>query len=59
MKNFPMENLTELSPNELTAVQGGGVLTNVLTSLSNLVQNLPGAIGSVGTTLKNAIDFLI
>jgi len=59
MKNFPMENLTELSPNELTEVQGGGLLTNVLTGLSNLVQNLPNSVGSVGTTLKNLVDFLI
>lgn len=59
MKNFPMENLTELSPGELTEVQGGGVLTNALTSLSNLVQNLPNVVSSVGGILKNAIDFLI
>jgi hypothetical protein len=59
MKNFPMENLTELSPNELTEVQGGGLLTNVLNGLSNLVQNLPNAVGGVGTTLKNLVDFLI
>ena len=59
MKNFPMENLTELSPNELTETQGGGLLTNVVTGLSNLLQNLPGTVGSVGGTLKNLIDFLI
>jgi hypothetical protein len=59
MKNFPMENLTELSPNELTEVQGGGLLTNVLTGVSNLVQNLPNVVGSVGGILKNAIDFLV
>jgi hypothetical protein len=59
MKNFPMENLTELSPNELNEVQGGGLLTNVVTGLSNLLQNLPNTVGGVGTTLKNLVDFLI
>ena len=59
MKNFPMENLTELSPSELTETQGGGLLTNVVAGLSNLLQNLPGTVGNVGGTLKNLIDFLI
>ena len=59
MKNFPMENLTELSPSELTEVQGGGLLTNALTTVAGLLQNLPGTVSTVGTVLKNAIDFII
>ncbi len=58
MKNFPMENLTELSPKELTEVQGGGLLTNVLTQVTRLVENLPNVVGHVGSSLKNIIDFL-
>jgi hypothetical protein len=53
-----MENLTELSPKELTEVQGGGLLTNVLTQVTRLVENLPNVVGHVGSSLKNIIDFL-
>jgi len=54
-----MENLTELSPKELTEVQGGGILTSALTAVSELVKSLPGVVSNVGGILKNAIDFLI
>jgi len=59
MKNFPTENLTELSANELTEVQGGGLLTNVLTGVAALVQNLPNVTGNVNGTLKGLLDFLV
>ena len=59
MKNFPMEGLTELSPNELTTVEGGGLLTNVLTTAAGLLVNLPNTVGSVKHTVNGLLDFLI
>ncbi|GAA0546318.1 Blp family class II bacteriocin [Chitinophaga japonensis] len=59
MRTIPMENLTELSHEELTEVQGGGILTSALTAVANLVQGLPNVVSGVGGTLKNLIDFLV
>jgi hypothetical protein len=59
MKNFSLENLTELSANELTEVQGGGLLTNVLATATAVVLNLPGVTHNVNGTLKNLVDYLI
>lgn len=59
MKNFPMEGLTELSPNELTVVEGGGLLTNLIFTAANLLANLPNTVAGVGTTAKGLVDFLV
>ncbi|WP_089919157.1 hypothetical protein [Chitinophaga rupis] len=59
MKNFPMEGLTELSLNELTTVEGGGLLTNVLTTAAGLLMNLPNTVGSVRNTVNGLLNFLI
>jgi hypothetical protein len=58
MKNFPMENLTELSPKELSEVQGGGLLQGTLATVARLVEGLPNVVGTVGNILKGAIDFI-
>jgi len=59
MKNFPTENLTELTSKELTEVQGGGLLTDLLSNLAGVVQGLPAVLGTVGTIVKNAVSFLV
>ncbi|KAA2243220.1 hypothetical protein F0L74_11945 [Chitinophaga agrisoli] len=59
MKNFPTENLTELTSQELTEVQGGGLLSDLLTNAVSLVQGVPAIVGTVGVIVKNAITWLV
>lgn len=55
--------LTPLSENELTAIQGGGLLTSLATSAaavtSGLINSGIKTLGSASGTVSNLLTFLI
>ena len=62
-QTVPCYQFTELSENELKDIQGGGLLTNLVTSASTTAVGLI-AFGAVGLGLSkgvvsSAIDFVI
>ncbi len=59
MKNFPTDNLTALTSQELTEVKGGGLVTDLLTNVVSLAQGVPAIVGTVGLIIRNAISWLV
>lgn len=62
MKNFSMENLTELSHNEMVNIQGGGLVDDYIKKLVDLANegiNLAKlAAEATGTFLKSLLEIL-
>jgi hypothetical protein len=58
MKNFSMENLTELSQKELTEIQGGGVIDDILNNITTIINKIPGQVAQIGDNLKKILDWL-
>lgn len=53
-----MENLTELSQKELTEIQGGGIIDDFFSSISDIINKIPGAVADFGANLKKLVDWL-
>jgi len=63
METIVNVQLTPLTENELTTIEGGGLLTSLVTSAgataAGLVLSAAGTLGSVRGTANNLLTFLI